>query len=159
MTTDEKNIPNQPSAGLCRSAKVRTKTKSYNPIMPGKRYACAAAQMVEQEVLHPYSHVLFNHEEVQNEPDVSALIMTHISHKVGLKKWDKKVQRRMPFRDEEDPYEVQVHPYTWEGLYQRIEEHYTILPYFTKREEILHPKGNDSRRRQHIERLYTQGRL
>ena len=42
--------------------------------------------MLEQEILHPDSHVLFNHGEFQNEPDVNEVIMTQISLKAVLKK-------------------------------------------------------------------------
>ena len=49
--------------------------------------------MAEQEFLHTYSHVFFNHVAVQNEPDVTAVIMTQISLKSGLKKWFNKGRR------------------------------------------------------------------
>ena len=58
--------------------------------MSGKGYAYATEKMVEQEVLHPDVHVFFNCGEVQNEPDVTAVITTQISLKSGLKKWGKK---------------------------------------------------------------------
>ena len=58
--------------------------------MPGNRYAYAAAQMVEQEFLHPYCHVFFNHVSVHNEPDLTAIIMNQISLKEGPNKRGKK---------------------------------------------------------------------
>ena len=73
-----------------RPAIVRTQIKYYNPSMSGKGYAYATEKMVEQEVLHPDVHVFFNRGEVQNEPDVNAVITTQISLKSGLKKWGKK---------------------------------------------------------------------
>ena len=74
----ETNRPHQPIAGVCRSARVITQTKSYTPIMPENCYAYATAQIDEQEVLHLDDHVFFNHGEVQNEPYVTAVIITHI---------------------------------------------------------------------------------
>ena len=46
--------------------------------------------MAEQEVLHPYAHVFFNHGAVQNELEVTAFIMDQLSLKSGLKKWGNK---------------------------------------------------------------------
>ena len=43
--------------------------------------------MAEQEVIHPDAHLLFNSEAIENEPDVTAVIMTYLSLKAGLKKW------------------------------------------------------------------------
>ena len=60
--------------------------------MAGNRYAYAAAQMAEQEFLHPDSHVFFNHGSVQNEPGVIAVIMNKISLKAGINNWGKKVR-------------------------------------------------------------------
>ena len=58
--------------------------------MTGDRYTYVAAKMAEQEVLHPYAHVLFNHGSVHNEPDVTSVIMDQLSLNSGLKKWVKK---------------------------------------------------------------------
>ena len=92
MTTKEKNIPNHTNPGVRRYTRLITQTKSYTPSMPGNRYVYDDAQMAEQDVLYPYSHVFFNHGEVQNEPDVTTVIMTQISLKAGLKKWGNKVR-------------------------------------------------------------------
>ena len=78
MATEETNRPNQSSVGVHISARVRTQTNSYAPSLAGNHYAHAASQISEQEVLHPYTHVLFNHGAVHNEPDITAVIMTHI---------------------------------------------------------------------------------
>ena len=40
----------------------------------------------------PDAHVLFNRGKVQNEPDMTEVIMPQISLKAGLKKWGKKVR-------------------------------------------------------------------
>ena len=74
MTTEEKNRPDQLITVVHRSSRVRTHTKYYTPIMAGNCYAYAAAKIEEQQVLHPY--VFFNHGSVQNEPDVTKVIMT-----------------------------------------------------------------------------------
>ena len=60
--------------------------------MSGSRYAYTAAKMMEQEFLHPDSHVFFKRGSVQNEPDMTVVIMTQISLKSGLKKWGEKVR-------------------------------------------------------------------
>ena len=73
-----------------RYDRVRTKNKSYTPIIAGNRYAYVDAQMEEHEALHPDAHVFFNHGPVQNEPDVNAVITPQLSLKAGLNKWDKK---------------------------------------------------------------------
>ena len=44
--------------------------------MSGNRYAYAAMKTAEQEVLHTDAHILFNHGAVQNEADVTAVIIT-----------------------------------------------------------------------------------
>ena len=43
--------------------------------------------MAEQEVLHPDYHVFFNRGAVQNEPDMTAVIMNQLSIESGLKNW------------------------------------------------------------------------
>ena len=55
--------------------------------MAGNHHVYATVKTAEQELLHPDAHVLFNHGSVQNEPDVTAVIMTQLSLKSGLKKW------------------------------------------------------------------------
>ena len=67
-------------------------TKFYTPSISGNQYVYTAAQMVEYEVLHPDAHVFFNSGAFQNEPDVTAVIMTQLSLKSGLKKWGKNVR-------------------------------------------------------------------
>ena len=47
ITTDETNIPDQPITGVRISDRLITHTKSCNPRMAVKRYACAAKQMAE----------------------------------------------------------------------------------------------------------------
>ena len=87
MTNKETNITHQPNVLVRRSSRVITHTKSYTPITVGNRYASATAQMADQEVLHPDAHLLFNHGEVQNEPDVTVIIMYQLSLKAVLNKW------------------------------------------------------------------------
>ena len=48
--------------------------------------------MAEQEVLYPDAHVFFNRGSVQNEPDVTKVIITQISLKEGIKKLGEKVR-------------------------------------------------------------------
>ena len=69
---------------------THTYTHTHTPIMAGNGYSYAAAKMAEQEVLHPDAHVLFNRGAVQNEPDVSAVIMTQLLLKVVFKQWVEK---------------------------------------------------------------------
>ena len=75
---------------MLRYTRVIKQTNSYNPNMAGSHYDYTATNMSEHEVLHPDAHVFFNHGAVQNEQDMNAVIMNHISIKAGLKKWDKK---------------------------------------------------------------------
>ena len=58
--------------------------------MAGNRYDYVATKMAEQEVLHPYYHVLFNPGAVQNESDITSVIITKLLLKTYLKKWGKK---------------------------------------------------------------------
>ena len=74
-------------------ARVITHTKSYTPSMSVNRYAYATAKISEQEVIHPYAHVFFSHGAVQNEPDVTAVTMTQLQLKAGLKRCSKKFRR------------------------------------------------------------------
>ena len=57
--------------------------------MLGNLCAYAAAQMAE----HPYDHVFLDRGAVQNEPDVTAVIMTYLWLKAGLKKLGEKCRR------------------------------------------------------------------
>ena len=51
LTMNETYIPHQLSAGVRRSSRVITHTKSYTPSMSENRYAHATAKMAEQEVV------------------------------------------------------------------------------------------------------------
>ena len=75
--------------------------------------------MAEHEVLHTYANVFFNHEAVQNKPDVTTVIITQFSVMTGLKKVGKN-SRGIPHRDEVDPYKGHVFPSAYEGLDQII---------------------------------------
>ena len=86
----ETNLPHQSISVVRRSSRVITQTKAYSPIMAGNYYAYATAQMAEQEVLYPYDNFFFRYVSLYNELDMTAVIMTRISLKAGLKKWIKK---------------------------------------------------------------------
>ena len=95
MTAEDTNGPDQLSSVVRRYTRVRTQTKYYTPSMKGNRYAYAAANMAEQEVLHPDDHVFFSHIEVHNEPYLTAVIMTQLSLKSSEE--EKSTQRRISF--------------------------------------------------------------
>ena len=84
------NIPHHPSSGVRRSSRLRIKNNYYTRRIPGNPYVYAAAQMAEQEFLHPGAHVFFKRVAVQNEIDVNVVIITQISLREGLKKWVEK---------------------------------------------------------------------
>ena len=57
--------------------------------MTGTKYSFAVARLEENEFLHPDAHMFFK-PDMQNEPDVVAVIMTQLSLKAGLKAWGDK---------------------------------------------------------------------
>ena len=82
--------PKHDIPGVCRSTRVRTYTKSYSPILSGKKYSYAIALMENMGILHPESHMLFDQGITRHDPDVVLSIMTQLSLKAGLKRWGKK---------------------------------------------------------------------
>ena len=56
-TAEHTEAPAEPaeSAGVRRSARVRTKPKDFIPSLAGKGYQIAALQYVDDEILHPDS--------------------------------------------------------------------------------------------------------
>ena len=73
--------------GVCRSNRVRTKTKEpYIPSMKGSKYEVALAQYKEHGMLHPDTHMFFN-QMWEEKPNVVEAIMTQLLLKVGLREW------------------------------------------------------------------------
>jgi Reverse transcriptase (RNA-dependent DNA polymerase) len=79
--------------GVRRSTRTRTATtKPYEPSFTGKKYATALAQVREQGILHPNTHLLFNQTIQDSRPEIVAIILTQLSLKAGLNKWKGKAQ-------------------------------------------------------------------
>jgi len=55
--------------------------------MTSNKYAYAAAQATEENVLHPDAHMFSQHDFYQAEPDVVATVMMQLSLKAGLREW------------------------------------------------------------------------
>ena len=91
----EEETVNQPQAdpvqipGVRRSARVRTKTKTYIPSMKGTKYEEVMVQFVEHGTLHPDAHMLFN-TMIEQKPNVVEAVMTQLSLKRGLREWKDK---------------------------------------------------------------------
>ena len=78
MTTEETNIPNQPSTVVHRYAIIRMQTNSYTPRISGDLCAYASVIIAEKEFLHPDAYVLFNCGVLHNEQDLTSVIMNQI---------------------------------------------------------------------------------
>jgi hypothetical protein len=86
---DPGEIPGVPdeTPGVRRSTRVRVQAKqAYEPSMTGSKYDIAMAQLQNEGVLHPDSHMMF-FQAAEEQPDVVAAIMTQLSLKAGLKQW------------------------------------------------------------------------
>ena len=76
-----------------RSTSIKFQPKEpYVPSMTGSNYAAATVLLTIQDhgALHPDLHRQFCQVEMQEQPDVVAVIMTQLSLKMGLKKWKDK---------------------------------------------------------------------
>jgi hypothetical protein len=72
--------------GVCRSTRDRTNTvQPYQPSFRGKKYAAAMAQLHENGILHPGTHLLFNQVLSETAPDTVAMIFTQLSLRAGLR--------------------------------------------------------------------------
>ena len=79
--------------GVHRSTRIKFQPKKpYVPSMTGSKYAAATALLMIQDhgSLHPDLHRQLCQVEMQDQPNVVAVIMTQLSLKMGLKTWKDK---------------------------------------------------------------------
>jgi hypothetical protein len=94
------------ATGVRRSTWVKLPKQDYVPSMTGSKYAYAVIQMECHRALNPDSHMFFQEDMYQAEPDVVALILTQLSLKAGLEHWGDKGKaavrsemKQLQFRD------------------------------------------------------------
>ena len=79
--------------GVRRSTRIKFHPKEpYIPSMTGSKYAAVTALLTIQDhgALHPDLHRKFCQVDMQEQPDVVAVIMTQLSLNMGLKTWKDK---------------------------------------------------------------------
>ena len=90
---DEEVAPGGEIPRVRRSTRIKFQQKEpYVPSMTGSNYDAATALLTIQdhEALHPDLHRKFCQVEMQEQPDVVAVIMTQLSLKMGVKSWKDK---------------------------------------------------------------------
>jgi hypothetical protein len=104
--------------GVRRSTRVKFQTKQdYIPSISGSsKYAYAVTQLGTQGVLHPDSHMFFQTDIYQSEPDVVAAIMTQLSLKAGLKAWGKEAQKAVHSEMKQLHFRDTFNPMRWSEL-------------------------------------------
>ena len=87
---DEEVAPVGEIPGVQRSTRIKLQPKEpYVPSMTGSKYAATTSLLTIQDhgTLHPDLHRQFCQVDMQEQPDVVAVIMTQLSLKMGLKTW------------------------------------------------------------------------
>jgi hypothetical protein len=104
--------------GVRRSTRVKFQTKQdYIPSLSGSsKYAFAITQMETQGVLHPDTHIIFQTNMYQHEPDVVAAIMTQLSLKAGLKAWGKPARKAVHSEMKQLHFRDTFKPMRWNDL-------------------------------------------
>ena len=90
---DEEVAPGGEITGVRRSRRIKFQPKEpYVTSMTGSKYAAATSLLTIQDhgALHPDLHRQLCQVEMQEHPDVVAIIMTKLSLKMGLKTWKDK---------------------------------------------------------------------
>ena len=85
---DKEVAPGFEIPGVRRSTRIKFQPKEqYVPIMTGSKYAAATSLLTIQDhgALHLELHRQFYQVEMQEQPDVVAVIITQLSLKMGLK--------------------------------------------------------------------------
>ena len=98
---DEEVAPGGEIPGVQISKRINFQPKEpYVPSMTGSKYAAATALLTIQDhgELHPDLHRQFFQVDMQEQPDVVAVIMTQIPLKMGLKTWKTREGRQQKMR-------------------------------------------------------------
>ena len=73
--------------GVCRYSRVKSQTKpDYIPSMSDKKYETVNTQLKCKDTLHPDDHIFICQKLIEEAPDVSAVLMTQLSPKAGMKR-------------------------------------------------------------------------
>jgi hypothetical protein len=114
----EPAAPPEEIPGVRRSTRVKFPAKQgYVPSISGSsKYAYAVTQLESQGALHPDSHMFFQQEMYQEEPDVVAMIMTQLSLKAGLKQWGPKAEAAVRSEMKQLHFRDTFKPFHWKDL-------------------------------------------
>jgi hypothetical protein len=103
--------------GVSRSTRDRTNTvQPYQPSFGEKKYAAAMAQLHENGILHPNSHLLFNQVLSETAPGNVAIIFTQLSLRAGLKQWKGKAKKAVYAEMKQLHMRDTFRPLRWEDL-------------------------------------------